>query len=93
MTPCYVTLLGSDFVEEGRKAGRWLLENTKDRTGDINIVELQGTVGSAPANDRKRGFLEIIAAEPRYKDHPLANGRFHARPRQGSHGGVPESGR
>jgi ABC-type sugar transport system substrate-binding protein len=62
----YVTLLGSDFVEEGRKAGRWLLENTKDRAGDINIVELQGTVGSAPANDRKRGFQEIIGAEPRY---------------------------
>jgi simple sugar transport system substrate-binding protein len=63
----YVTFMGSDFVEEGRKAGRWLLENTKDRTGDINIVELQGTVGSAPANDRKRGFQEIIAADPRYK--------------------------
>ncbi len=63
----YVTLLGSDFVEEGRKAGRWLLEHTKDRPGDINIVELQGTVGSAPANDRKRGFQEIIAADPRYK--------------------------
>jgi simple sugar transport system substrate-binding protein len=63
----YVTFMGSDFVEEGRKAGRWLLENTKDRPGDINIVELQGTVGSAPANDRKRGFQEIIATHPRYK--------------------------
>jgi simple sugar transport system substrate-binding protein len=63
----YVTLLGSDFVEEGRKAGRWLLENTKDRKGDLNIAELQGTVGSAPANDRKRGFQEIIATDPRYK--------------------------
>ena len=63
----YVTFMGSDFVEEGRKAGRWLLENTKDRPGDLNIVELQGTVGSAPANDRKRGFQEIIAADPRYK--------------------------
>jgi ABC-type sugar transport system substrate-binding protein len=63
----YVTLLGSDFVEEGRKAARWLLENTKDRPGEINIVELQGTVGSAPANDRNRGFMEVIAADPRYK--------------------------
>jgi simple sugar transport system substrate-binding protein len=63
----YLSLIGSDFVEEGRKAGRWLLENTKDVQGDINIVELQGTVGSAPANDRKKGFAEIIAAEPRYK--------------------------
>jgi simple sugar transport system substrate-binding protein len=70
----YLSLIGSDFVEEGRKAGRWLLENypkrdaTKDVTGgDVNIVELQGTVGSAPANDRKKGFAEIIAADPRYK--------------------------
>ena len=64
----YLSLIGSDFVEEGRKAGRWLLENTKASVqGDINIVELQGTVGSAPANDRKKGFAEIIAAEPRFK--------------------------
>ena len=63
----YLSLIGSDFVEEGRKAGRWLLENTKDMQGDVNIVELQGTVGSAPANDRKKGFAEIIAAEPRYR--------------------------
>ncbi len=35
--------------------------------GDVNIVELQGTVGSAPANDRKKGFAEIIATDPRYK--------------------------
>jgi ABC-type sugar transport system substrate-binding protein len=63
----YVTFMGSDFVEEGRKAGRWLVEHTKDRPGDINIVELQGTVGSAPANDRKKGFQEIIGTDPRYK--------------------------
>jgi ABC-type sugar transport system substrate-binding protein len=63
----YLSLMGSDFVEEGRKAGRWLLENKKDATGDVNIVELQGTVGSAPANDRKKGFAEIIATDPRYK--------------------------
>src|SRR6476659_9491041 len=50
----YLTLMGSDFVEEGRKAGRWLVEHTKDTKGDVNIVELQGTVGSAPANDRKK---------------------------------------
>ncbi|HEY9065532.1 MAG TPA: ABC transporter substrate-binding protein [Burkholderiaceae bacterium] len=62
----WVTFMGSDFVEEGRKAGRWLLENYKGQ-GDVNIVELQGTVGSAPAIDRKKGFEEIIKADPRYK--------------------------
>jgi ABC-type sugar transport system substrate-binding protein len=62
----WVTFMGSDFVEEGRKAGRWLLANYKT-PGDVNIVELQGTVGSAPAIDRKKGFEEIIKAQPRFK--------------------------
>ena len=62
----WVSFMGSDFTEEGRKAGRWLLENYKGQ-GDVNIVELQGTVGSAPAIDRKKGFEEIIKADARYK--------------------------
>jgi len=63
----YVTFMGSDFVEEGRKAGRWLVEKMKDNKGPVNIVELQGTVGSAPAIDRKKGFEEIIKSDPKYK--------------------------
>ncbi|WP_343590250.1 ABC transporter substrate-binding protein [Paracidovorax wautersii] len=63
----YVTFMGSDFVEEGRKAGRWLVEKMKDGKGDVNIVELQGTVGSAPAIDRKKGFEEVIKADPKFK--------------------------
>jgi ABC-type sugar transport system substrate-binding protein len=63
----YVTFMGSDFVEEGHKAGRWLVENTKDNKGPINIVELQGTVGSAPAIDRKKGFEDIIKEDPKFK--------------------------
>ncbi|MDM0068723.1 ABC transporter substrate-binding protein [Variovorax sp. J31P207] len=63
----YVTFMGSDFVEEGRKAGRWLVEKEKGNPGPINIVELQGTVGSAPAIDRKKGFEEIIKADPKFK--------------------------
>ena len=63
----YVTFMGSDFVEEGHKAGKWLLEKMKGTSGDVNIVELQGTVGSAPAIDRKKGFEEIIKADPKFK--------------------------
>jgi galactofuranose transport system substrate-binding protein len=63
----YVTFMGSDFVEEGRKAGRWLVDKMKAKTGEVRIVELQGTVGSAPAIDRKKGFQEIIQADPRFK--------------------------
>jgi galactofuranose transport system substrate-binding protein len=61
----YVTMIGSDFIEEGRRAAKWLLDNVK---GDnVNIVELQGTVGSAPAIDRKKGFEEVIAGKTQYK--------------------------
>jgi simple sugar transport system substrate-binding protein len=63
----YVTFMGSDFIEEGHKAGKWLLEKMKGTTGDVNIVELQGTVGSAPAIDRKKGFEDIIKSDPRFK--------------------------
>jgi ABC-type sugar transport system substrate-binding protein len=63
----WVAFMGSDFVEEGRRAGRWLVEKMKDQKGDVNIVELQGTVGSAPAIDRKKGFEEIIKADPKFK--------------------------
>ena len=64
----YVSFIGSDFVEEGRRAGKWVLEQAaKSPTKIINIVELQGTVGSAPAIDRKAGFAEVIATNPKIK--------------------------
>ena len=63
----WVSFMGSDFVEEGRRAGRWLVEKMKGTTTPVNIVELQGTVGSAPAIDRKKGFEEIIKADPKFK--------------------------
>jgi len=62
----WVAFMGSDFVEEGRRAANWLLEHTKDAK-EVNIVELQGTVGSAPAIDRKKGFEEIIKGKDKYK--------------------------
>ena len=57
----YATHLGSDFVEEGRNSARMM---AKIVNGKANIVELVGTLGSAPANDRYKGFREIL------KDYP-----------------------
>ncbi len=54
----YLTRVASDFVEEGRKAARWLMEATE---GKCDIVELQGTVGATAAIDRMAGFNEVIA--------------------------------
>jgi simple sugar transport system substrate-binding protein len=64
----YASFIGSDFVEEGRRAGRWLADYAKKNPArTLNIVELQGTVGSAPAIDRKNGFQEVIAGNPKLK--------------------------
>ena len=72
----YVTLIGSDFVEEGRRAARWLVEDSEGREGPVRIVELQGTVGSAPANDRMRGFKEVIDVDDRFRIVRTQSGDF-----------------
>lgn len=75
-TSLYVTFIGSDFVEEGRRAGKWLVDKFKDKTEDINIVELQGTTGSAPAIDRKAGFEEAIKGNANLKIIASQTGDF-----------------
>jgi galactofuranose transport system substrate-binding protein len=57
----YVTYLGSDFLEEGRNAAKVMATLMN---GQANIVELVGTIGSAPANDRYIGFREILQGYP-----------------------------
>jgi len=74
----WVSFMGSDFVEEGRRAGNWLVGDLakKGMTGDIDIVELQGTVGSAPAIDRKKGFEEVLKSHPNLKITRSQTGDF-----------------
>jgi len=62
----WLTSIGSDFQEEGRRAARWLLEQTKGVKKEINIVELQGTSGSSPAVYRKKGFEELLKNNSNY---------------------------
>ena len=69
----YQCFIGSDFVEEGRRAARWLADATK---GQGVVVELQGTPGSAPAIDRKKGFEEVLAQYPGLKIVKSQSGDF-----------------
>ena len=55
----YVTFIGSDFIQEGQRMAEWLVKNANGKT---KIIELEGTTGSSPANDRKKGFDEAINA-------------------------------
>lgn len=79
-TSLYKTFLGSDFVLEGEKAGEWLVENAADSDvdgdGDINVVQLEGTTGAAPAIDRAEGFAEAIAADSKISISKSQTGDF-----------------
>ena len=57
----YVTFLGSNFIEQGKRAGEWLAKETNGKAG---IVELTGTAGASVAADRGKGFRDGIAGHP-----------------------------
>ena len=57
----YVTLLASNFIEQGQRAAAWLATQTK---GTATIVELTGTPGASVAADRAKGFRDGIAKYP-----------------------------
>ena len=69
----YVTRISADFNLEGRLAGAWLAAAAK---GKCNVVELQGTVGSAPAIERKKGFEAVIKEFPDIKIVKSQSGDF-----------------
>jgi galactofuranose transport system substrate-binding protein len=69
----YVAYVGSDFYKEGQMAAEWLAKFTN---GKGNIVELQGTPGSAPANERRKSFADTIAKVPGLKIIDSQSGNF-----------------
>jgi ribose transport system substrate-binding protein len=70
----YVCFIGSNFIEEGQRVAEWLVANANGKT---NIIELEGTTGSSPANDRKKGFDDVIAANPEFKILASQTGDFN----------------
>lgn len=69
----YTCFIGSDFYEEGRMAADWLARHAN---GKGNIVELQGTPGSAPANERRKAFADGIKKYPGLKIIDSQSGNF-----------------
>lgn len=75
----YTAWVGSDFVEEGRNAGKWLedyLKGQRFNDGQINIVVLQGTAGTTAMLGRTRGFEEIAAQHENWNILEQANADF-----------------
>ncbi len=72
----YVTFLGSDFILEGERAGDWLVEQYSGSSDPVAIVQLEGTTGSAPANDRATGFADVIKADSKFQVVASQTGDF-----------------
>ena len=72
----WVSNIGSDFYEEGRRAARQLIA-LRGKT-DTKILEIRGNLDSTPTIDREGGFSEVIKASPNYKivDTPVGNFGF-----------------
>ncbi len=57
----YITFIGSNFIQQGERAGEWLANATN---GEAKIAELQGTIGASVTNDRGEGFRNVIKQKP-----------------------------
>jgi ABC-type sugar transport system substrate-binding protein len=59
-----VTFIGSDFIEQGKRAAEAL---TEAMNGNARIIQIEGVPGSTPANDRRRGSEDYIKTHPGMK--------------------------
>lgn len=69
----YTAFIGSDFYTEGKMAADWLAKNAGPRR---KIVELQGTPGSDPANERRKAFAEAMSKHEGFKIIASQSGDF-----------------
>jgi len=72
-----VGFVGSDFYEEGRRAGEFLIKKA-DRMGKdhLRIVEITGTLDSTPMRQRAIGFRDAIEDDPRFEIVESISGDF-----------------
>ncbi len=75
----YTCWVGSNFREEGRRAGQWL-ENYLKLKGrekeEIRMVTLQGTPESSAQIGRTKGFQDILSQHENWKMLDRRNGEF-----------------
>jgi ABC-type sugar transport system substrate-binding protein len=73
-TQDYITFIGSDFVDQGRRAAQALV---KAMNGKGIIIELEGSTGASAATDRKKGFDAEIGKNPGMKIVASQSGDFN----------------
>lgn len=71
----YAGFVGSDFLKEGQAAGDFLLRKTADDE-HVRILQITGTENSTPEVQRRIGFEERIAGNPKYEIIQTISGDF-----------------
>lgn len=75
----YVCWVGGNFLKEGQDSIIWLNDYLKKNGRDkeqINVVLLQGTIGSSAQVGRTKGITEGLAKNPNYKLLACQTGEF-----------------
>jgi simple sugar transport system substrate-binding protein len=74
----YTSWVGGNFLKEGQDAVAWLNDYVKKNkiTKTLNIVLLQGTIGSSAQVGRTKGVTEGIAKNAKYKLLAKQTGEF-----------------
>ena len=90
----YTCWVGSNFQEEGENAGKWLADYLKQQGMEdtVNIVALQGTLGSTAQIGRTKGFEAVCRQHPEWNllesrpaDFTQAKGRLEGEDRRAGH--------
>jgi ABC-type sugar transport system substrate-binding protein len=71
----FIGFVGSDFYEEGRRAGRFVLQKMENAE-HANIVEISGTIDSTPMRQRAAGFREVLEGDTRFTILESVSGDF-----------------
>ena len=73
----YRAYVGADFYAEGVRAGEYLIRKADALGADhLRIVEICGTTGSTPMQDRQRGFMDVIGKDERFTVVESVDGDF-----------------
>ena len=73
----YKAYVGADFYAEGVRAGEYLVRKADAMGADhLRIVEICGTAGSTPMQDRQRGFMDVIGKDERFTVVESVDGDF-----------------
>ena len=73
----YRAYVGADVYAEGVRAGEYLIRKADALGADhLRIVEICGTTGSTPMQDRQRGFMDVIGKDERFTVIESVDGDF-----------------